>query len=118
MDTQLVVVSLWGEDVGAMIDFYQDVIGLRIREHHHDPPHFDLGGSSLVILKGTPQKPLNPKPERFPILAIAVDDLDQMIDRLRENDIELPWDIQKGPGSRYVMFHDPGENLVELVEFV
>lgn len=118
MDTRLVVVSLWAEDVSAMVRFYQDVIGLRIREHHHDPPHFDLGGASLVILKGTPQEPLDPEPERFPILAIAVDDLDKMVDRLRETKVELPWEIKGGPGSRYVMFHDPGGNLVELVEFV
>lgn len=101
-----------------MIRFYQEVIGLRIREHHHDPPHFELGGASLVILKGKPQKLLDPQPERFPALAISVDSLDGMVDRLRENEVELPWEIMAGPGSRYVMFHDPGGNLVELVEFV
>lgn len=118
MEPRLVVVSLWGENVSEMVHFYRDVVGLSLRDHHHDLPHFDMGGSSLVILKGESLKPLNPEPERFPILAFAVEDLEHEINRLRKFGIDFPWDVEVGPGSRFVMFEDPGGNLIEYVEFV
>lgn len=117
MVPRLVVVSLWAENVSAMVHFYRDVVGLSLSEHHHDPPHFDLGGPSLVILKGKPLKPQHPEPDRFPILAFAVEDVDMETDRLLTNGIELPWGVEAGPGARYVMFNDPGGNLIEYVEF-
>jgi len=52
---QISVVSLWAEDVPAAVHFYQKVIGLRLcpcQARHMDPPHFDVGGAYLTILKG------------------------------------------------------------------
>lgn len=118
MKPKLVVVSLWAENVSAMVHFYRDVVGLSLREHHHEPPHFELGGLSLVILRGKPLTPQNPEPDRFPILAFAVEDLDQETNRLLKYGIDLPCDVEAGPGSRYVMFNDPGGNLIEYVEFL
>ncbi len=52
MKPRLVVVSLWAENVSALVHFYRDVVGLSLSEHRHDPPHFDWEGPSLAILKG------------------------------------------------------------------
>ena len=35
---------------------------------------------------------------------------------LEEHRIALPWGVETDGGSRWVMFHDPAGNLVELVE--
>ncbi len=113
MITRLAVISLWAENVVATAHFYRDVIGLRLLPHHGDRPHFDLGGTYLTILKGTP----NPAPTRFPIAAFAVDDLDAAIDRLRAHRVELPWGIEEDAGSRWVMLYDPAGNLIELACF-
>ena len=113
MNPRLAVVSLWAEDVPTTAHFYRDVIGLRLLPHHGDRPHFDLGGTYLTILKGTP----NPAPTRFPIVAFAVDDLDAAIERLRAHRVELRWGIEEDADSRWVMLHDPAGNLIELAHF-
>lgn len=117
MDTKLAVVSLWAEDVPATAHFYRDVIGLRLLPHHGESPHFDLGGIYLTILKGRPNPPDNPIPERFPVIAFAVRDLDEAIKCLRDHGVALPWGIEGDETSPWVMFRDPAGNLIELVQF-
>ena len=117
MDIKLAVVSLWAEDVPATAHFYRDVIGLRLLPHHHERPHFDLGGYYLTILKGRPMHPENPVPERFPVIAFAVNDLDGAVQRLRDHGIDLPWGTEGNDVSRWVMFRDPAGNLIELAQF-
>jgi catechol 2,3-dioxygenase-like lactoylglutathione lyase family enzyme len=117
MNPKLAVVTLWAEDVAAATHFYRDVIGLNLLMHDRHRPHFDLGGVYLVILQGRSLPPLDPVPARFPIIAFAVDDLDAAIDRLRLHDVDLPWGIEDDADSRWVMFHDPAGNLIELAEF-
>ncbi len=117
MSPKLAVISLWAEDVAATAHFYRDVIGLNLLMHDRHRPHFDLGGAYLVILQGRSLPPLDPVPARFPIVAFAVDDLDAAIDRLRLHHVELPWGIEEDADSRWVMFHDPTGNLIELAHF-
>jgi catechol 2,3-dioxygenase-like lactoylglutathione lyase family enzyme len=118
MDVRIAVVSLWAEDVPAAAHFYRDVIGLPLQKHHSGArPLFDLGGTFLTILKGRPQLPITPEPPRFPLLAFAVENLDAAIRRLQEHGVQLPWGIESDAAGRWVMFHDPAGNLVELVEF-
>ena len=117
MGVQIAVVSLWAEDVPAAVHFYRDVIGLRLLPYHGDRPHFDLGGIYLVILRGRPVPAQNPTPPRFPLIAFAVKDLDAAMDRLRAHHVELPWGVEEDANSRWVMFHDPAGNLIELVQF-
>lgn len=117
MSIRLAVISLWAEDVPKTAHFYRDVIGLSLLPHHGERPHFDLGGSYLVILRGKPMPPGDPVPERFPVLAFAVSDLDKSLEKLRAHQIALPWGIEKDAASRWVMFYDPAGNLIELVQF-
>jgi hypothetical protein len=52
---QISVASLWTEDVPATVGFYSEVIGLQLclcLARHMDPPHFNVGGAYLAILKG------------------------------------------------------------------
>ncbi len=117
MFPKLAVVSLWAEDVATATHFYRDVIGLRLIDHHGDRPHFDLGGIYLTVLKGRPLPPIDPVPNRFPIVAFAVDALDSAIDRLRAHHVELPWGIEADSDSRWVMLRDPAGNLIEIAHF-
>ena len=117
MSTRIAVLSLYAEDVSIAAHFYRDVLGLTLLPHHGGRPHFDLGGSYLVLLKGQPAPAPNQPAERFPLVAFAVDDLDASINRLQMHQVELPWGIEQDASSRWVMFHDPAGNLVELVQF-
>ena len=117
MNPRIAVVSIWVEDVPAATHFYRDVVDLRLLPDHLERPHFDLGGSYLAILKGRPVPAQDAEPSRFPLIAFAVKDLDAAVARLRAHDVALPWGIEKDAHSRWVRFHDPAGNLVELVQF-
>jgi catechol 2,3-dioxygenase-like lactoylglutathione lyase family enzyme len=116
MNPRLAVVTLWAEDVTAAAYFYREVVGLRLAIHHAGRPHFDLGEAYLVILQGTPRPAENPIPDRFPLIAFSVEDLQAAVQKLEAHGIEMPWGIEGHEGERYVMFKDPSGNLVELVE--
>ena len=114
---QLAVVALWASDVPQAVHFYRDVVGLILMPHHGERPHFDLGGTTLTILRGLPHPAEDAVPARFPVVAFRVPHLEQAIARLEAAGVPLPWGIEEEAGSRWVMFHDPVGNLVELVEF-
>lgn len=117
MEPRIAVISLWAEDVPAAAHFYRDVIGLKLLHHPGERPHFEVGGIFLTILKGNPSPAQDSIPKRFPLVAFAVDDLDSSIERLRSHKVDLPWGIEEDADSRWVMFHDPAGNLIELVQF-
>jgi catechol 2,3-dioxygenase-like lactoylglutathione lyase family enzyme len=118
---RVAIVGLWAEDVAEAAHFYRDVIGLQALPYlsQHDPhkrPHFDLSGTLLVILKGKPVPAQDAEPSSFPLMAFAVDDLEPAIERLRAHHVELPWGVEENADARWVMFHDPAGNLMELVQ--
>ena len=115
--THLAVVTLWTEDVPTTVHFYRDVLGLDLLPDHSHMPAFDLGnGTHLVIAKGQPFPPRHPERPHFPTIALAVQDLDQAIDHLESCGVKLPWGIQAGQDTRWVVFCDPAGNLVELAQ--
>ncbi len=115
MIEDIAVVSLWAEDVAETAHFYRDVLGLELLPlHHAGRPHFKVGGAYLTILKGKPQPAEDPEPSHFPIFALRVSDLDQAIARLQTHGVDLPWGVEGQGESRWVMFHDPAGNLIEL----
>ena len=114
---RLVVISLWAEDTAAATHFYRDVLGLPLLPSdaaHKHLIHFQLEGAYLLILKGRPRAAENSEPERFPLFALHVDDLDMAVEQLKAHDVPLPWGVEGRAGNRYVMFHDPANNLIEL----
>ncbi len=117
MEPRFAVISLWAEDVPAAAHFYRDVIGLKLLPHAETRPHFMVDGIYLTILKGRRTPAQDAVPERFPLVAFAVDDLDASLMRLRAHQVALPWGIEQDDSSRWVKFHDPAGNLIELVQF-
>lgn len=115
MIERVAVICLWAEDVLRTAHFYKDVLELELLSHHNSTrPHFKVGDAYLTILKGVPQPAADSVPERFPLFAFQVADLDQAVERLNAHGVELPWGIEGHGDSRWVMFHDPAGNLIEL----
>jgi catechol 2,3-dioxygenase-like lactoylglutathione lyase family enzyme len=113
------VISLWATDVRTTAHFYRDVVGLALFPHHDHPPAFDLGnGCHLVIIKGEPIAARGSEPPDFPLLAFAVEDLEQAIERLDAHRVELSWGVETDAeaSARWVKFRDPGGNLIEFVQ--
>jgi len=114
MNLKLAVVTLWAEDVDRMSDFYQNILGLPLVRVDRGRPHFDFHGGYLIILPGQPYKVQDSTRSRFPVIAFDVDDLHEVVGRLRLHDIGMPWGIEEDSDSRWVMFYDPGGNLIEV----
>jgi catechol-2,3-dioxygenase len=51
------------------------------------------------------------------LIAFAVADLSAAVERLQAHQVALPWGVESDEHSRWVMFHDPAGNLIELAEF-
>jgi hypothetical protein len=51
------------------------------------------------------------------VVAFSVPELDGAIKKLRHHGVDLPWGVEANSTCRWVMFHDPAGNLVEIVEF-
>ncbi len=117
MSIKFAVIALWAEDITASAHFYRDVLGLTLLSHAGERPHFEVNGIYLTILKGAPTPAQNAEPDHFPLFAFSVDDLDAMVSRLENLHVEMPWGIENNDASRWVVFHDPGGNLIELVQF-
>ena len=90
---------------------------MHLLPHHGSRIHFDLDGSYLVISQGTPAPAHDSPADRFPLLALAVPDLDAALQRLEAHAVLLPWGVESDLPSRWVMLSDPAGNLIELVEF-
>ena len=114
MKLRLAVVTLWAEDVEGTSAFYRDVLGLPLLFMDRGRPHFDFGGGYLVILPGKPYRIDDAVQSRFPVLAFDVDDLDKVVDQLESHGVPLPWSVEEDTDSRWVMFYDPGGNLLEI----
>ena len=117
MKLKLAVVTLWAEDVNRTADFYRDVLKLPLLMVDRGRPHFDLGGAYLVILPGRPHKLEDSKQSRFPVLAFAVENLDAVVHQLKSQGLEMPRGVEEDNDSRWVMFKDPGGNLLEIAQF-
>jgi catechol-2,3-dioxygenase len=100
-----------------MTDFYQNVLGLPLLTVDRGRPHFDFGGGYLIILPGQPYRRQESMLSRFPVIAFAVEDLQSTVHHLKAHDVELPWGIEQDSDSRWVMFYDPGGNLIEVAVF-
>lgn len=111
------VVSLWAEDVPAAVHFYRDVVGLDLIPHHPGHPAFAIGDDAfLVIIQGQPVSARDSTAPDWPLIALAVGDLDQAIDRLQAHGVALPWGVPAGQEPRWVKFRDPAGNVIELVQ--
>lgn len=115
---RLAVISIRTNHVPETVHFYRDVIGLASLAHHGHHPAFDLGNGLYLVIIESQEKAAQPaNAPRFPMIAFAVADLDSAVARLQEHHIEMPWGIEANHQARWVEFHDPGGNLIELAQF-
>ncbi|HEU0295147.1 MAG TPA: hypothetical protein VFR47_20575 [Anaerolineales bacterium] len=43
-----------------------------------------------------------------------MDNLDEIIHQLKSDGVDMPWGVEEDSDSRWVMFYDPGGNLLEV----
>lgn len=117
MILKLTVITLWAEDTEQMIDFYQNVLRLPLLTVDRGRPHFDFGGGYLIILPGQPYRQQDSMQSRFPVIAFATENLEEVVRHLKLHKVEMPWGVEEDNHSRWIMFYDPGGNLIEVAMF-
>ena len=118
MNTHITVVSLWAEDVPAAAHFYQDVVGLNNyaapcrRSYPFRPGWLCPDDRPWATRRFRRTQSRYSRWSLFRSLNWR-----RRSETLRLYGVDLPWGVETNAASRWVMFHDPAGNLVELVEF-
>jgi lactoylglutathione lyase len=125
-------VALQVSDMDHSIAFYTEVLDLPLMFRKEDPDHnevfayLELEGGNLELLSlvddsGAPiphELPAIKKPY-CPHVALGVDDIDVMVDKLRAHGIPLIDGPLIIPGQvRWLYFSDPDNNVIEYVQWL
>jgi catechol 2,3-dioxygenase-like lactoylglutathione lyase family enzyme len=116
--TDLRQVALRVKDLGRVVVFYRDVVGLELIAQFESPglAFFDLRGSRLLLETGAPQA----------LVYLGVDDVTATTDRLRANGVAIesePHTIfvdsevrfgSAGEAEEMAFFRDSEDNVVGL----
>ena len=112
------------DDVEAAIAFYTKRLGFDL-ELHPAPGFAMLSRGPLRLLLNAPGaggagQPTPggemPKPGGWNRIQLQIDDLDGIVDDLREAGAHFRNEIVTGQGGRQILVDDPAGNLVELFE--
>ena len=109
-------------DIDESVDFYRDRLGFAVTMHN--PGKFaaltlrDLqlflnapGAGSAGKAGGVP------KPGGWSRFMIVTDDLDALIDELREAGAIFRGEVAEAGGRRQILLQDPSGNVIELFEY-
>jgi len=105
-------VSINVDDVDAALGFYVGILGLEVL------PRPELGFPGAWLKAGDQEVHLlgiaSGKPLREQHFAFRVEDLDQVIERLRESDVRVSEAMEIPGVCRQAFAHDPSGNMVEF----
>jgi catechol 2,3-dioxygenase-like lactoylglutathione lyase family enzyme len=112
-------------DVDRAIDFYTKLLDFTL-EMHPAPAFAMLSCQDLRLVLSAPNPQGGggqampdgtvPEPGGWNRFAIEVDNLEAMVDRLREAGAHFRNDIVTGVGGKQILLQDPSGNLVELFQ--
>ncbi|MBK7495297.1 MAG: VOC family protein [Candidatus Omnitrophica bacterium] len=119
-------------DLDRSIDFYSNVLGLKLMFRQFDPNHheafafFELEGGNLELLQcldefNQPVPPVLPaiEPPFTPHLALKAEDLGRIIELLKEKSIPIVKGPLEIPGQvRWLYLADPDHNILEFVQWL
>ena len=111
------------DDVSLAADFYVGSLGFDVVERfgpaiailRRGDVDLWLAGPTSSAARAMPDGRV-PAPGGWNRLVITVEDLDAMVDRLRNDGASFRNDIVEGPGGRQILVEDPAGNVVEIFE--
>lgn len=119
-------------DLDASIEFYHHILGLNLisktvdEEHHEAFAFLELEGGNLELLQlldeennPLPFKQAEIKPPYCPHLAIASENLDQLVAMLGDKNVEIVKGPLEIPGTvKWLYIADPDRNVIEFVQWL
>ena len=108
--------SIWSEDLGNLLPFYRDVLGLRVAL---ETPGFivlgELGAPTLALGTHSQVRGRNADPARH-MVALATDDVRAEWRRLKDAGVEFVEDPTDYNTLRIATLKDPEGNLIQLLQ--
>lgn len=109
-------------DVDKSVDFYRDRLGFAIEKHN--PGKFaELTLEDLHLFVNAPgagsagKAGGSPQPGGWSRFMLVTEDLDGMIEGLREAGASFRGEIAEAGAGRQILLEDPSGNVVELFEY-
>lgn len=109
-------------DIDGSVDFYRDRLGFAVQKHN--PGKFaELTREDLHLFLNAPgagsagKAGGSPEPGGWSRFMIVTDDLDGMIDALRQAGASFRGDVAEAGAGRQILLQDPSGNVVELFEY-
>ncbi len=112
-------------DVEVAIAFYTQLLGFHL-DMHPAPPFAMLSRGELRLVLSQPNprggggQPMpdgtNQAPGGWNRFSIEVDDLEKMVDELRQAGAQFRNEIVTGVGGRQIILEDPSGNPIELFQ--
>jgi catechol 2,3-dioxygenase-like lactoylglutathione lyase family enzyme len=112
---RLDLVFYWVSDLGRSVDFYQDVLGLRLLRRDADNwAEFDAGGRRFALHSAAEGQPMTPGGATA---VFSVEDLDRAKAELAGRGVEFAHEGDVAGYARFASFTDPDGNPVQLIEY-
>ncbi|HEY0503408.1 MAG TPA: VOC family protein [Lysobacter sp.] len=110
------------DEIDRCVDFYRDLLGFSVEKH--TPGKFaELVREDLHLFLNAPgagsagKAGGHPQPGGWSRFMIVTDDLDGMIQRLRDAGAGFRGDVAEAGAGRQILLEDPSGNAVELFEY-
>ena len=115
---------VYGDDLGAMADFYAGVLGLRLVDADALVTAFRLDDRALLLVfdaerssaAGRPVPSHGAKGPGHVAFAVEPGELDAWTERLRRAGVAIEQEVEWGDRGRSLYVRDPAGNSVELVD--
>lgn len=106
-------------DLKRSLQFFQEVLGLEVREHQEEWNWAEVQGADGGCVLGIAQEDqhIPVKSGTNSIVTLSVDDIDTAIEKLKSKGTPLVGEIVEIPGEiKMQLFKDPDGNFFQLVE--
>ena len=111
------------DNVDTAVEFYVSKLGFRL-EQQFGPAMAILERGDLRLWvagpKASASKPMpdgsKPVPGGWSRFVLTVDDLEDLVSRLKQDGVRFKNDILEGPGGKQILCLDPSGNVVELFQ--
>ena len=112
----VVGVTLWTDNLGRLVEFYRDTLGLKLHRHHGDFANFVFGDVRLNL--GLHDGVHGPSRDPFRIMVhLGVTDIHREHQRLSERGVQFIREPEKESWGGWVAtLLDPDGNVLQLLQ--
>jgi len=121
-DSSMASVRYIASDIDQSVKFYRDRLDFSVEKHN--PGKFaELTREDLHLFLNAPgagsagKAGGTPEPGGWNRFMIVTDDLDGMIDELRDAGASFRGHVSEAGAGRQILLQDPSENVIELFEY-